>query len=240
MDHHPNSVDLALIGECRAIADVPADQIVTQEDFARIVPELAARWEQERKKKLAEAVIACLPAPPPDGVDVLGLGIAIFPCTRCRFAQHIESRPHAFYRYPAILSHPCSHTRWYCDFERRYNKNMEVYPTLATIPPTLRREEVVWDDRCRWYPFAFSSYNLNSTICYLSQIMCAMGLDPSRTTVEELQASPVRLRCRKCQSARARYVERNEVPPPGMSKIYSWEAAVRVPAPLPWLRVDGY
>ncbi|KAI0753865.1 hypothetical protein C8Q74DRAFT_1373784 [Fomes fomentarius] len=214
MDHHPDSVDLALMDECRAIADVPADQTVTQEDFARIVPELAVRWEQERKKELTEAVIACLPVPPPDDVDVLGLGIAIFPCMRCPFARQSKSRPHAFYRYPAILSHPCAHAprvhaRWYHEFERTHNKNMEVYTTLATIPPTPPRG-AEWHDGRRWHPFAFpfSPYKLGSTIDALSQIMRAMGLDPSRTTEEELQASPVRL---------------------SMSKIYSWEAALHHP-----------
>ncbi len=217
MDYHPDSVDLPLMGECRAIADVPADQAVTQEDFARIVPELAARWEQERKKELTEAVIAHLPAPPPDGVDVLGLGIAIFPCSECTFADHIESRRDAFYRYPAILSHPCAHARDH-GFEETHNKNMKVYPTLAAS---------------RWYPFAFSPYHLGSTIRYLSQVMRTMGLDPSRTTEEELQASPAQLRCRECQSDRARYVERNKIPPYGMSKIHSWEAAMRATTPLP-------
>ncbi|KAI0753841.1 hypothetical protein C8Q74DRAFT_1222369 [Fomes fomentarius] len=172
MDYHPDSVDLALMDECRAIADVPADQTVTQEDFARVVPELAARWEQERKKELTEAVIARLPKPPPDDVDILGLSIAIFPCTGCKFARHSQSRPH---RYPAILGHPCAHARYHSsDFETAHNKDMEPYPTLATMRST---EEVEHDQR--WYPFTLSLRDLDATILYLSQIMCVMGLDPS-------------------------------------------------------------
>ncbi len=257
MDYHPDSVDLALMEECRATADVPADQTVTQEDFARIVPALAARWEQERKKELTEAVIARLPERPPDGVDVLGLGIAIFPCTHCKFAEHSQSpqtrdvfelrigyypcshckfprhsqsRPHAFYRYPAILGHPCMRLKDNYGFDSTHNKNMEVYPTLTTMRP-MEPEEAENDQR--WFPFALSPVDLDATVRFLWVIMQAMRLDPSRTTGEELQASPARLRCLWCHSVRTRYAsERNGVmPPAGMSNIYSWEAAVRVTAP---------
>ncbi|KAI0753868.1 hypothetical protein C8Q74DRAFT_344960 [Fomes fomentarius] len=223
MDCHPDSVDLALMDECRVIADVPEDQTITQEDFARVVPELAARWEQERKKELIEAVVSRLPVPPPDDVDVLGLSIAIFPCTDCKFARHSRSRPDAFYRYPAILGHPCAHARYHSsDFETAHNKDMEPYPTLATIRST---EEVEHDQR--WYPFTLSAArDLDDTIHYLSEILCVMGLDPWRTTEEDLQASPARLRCILCQSYRERHVQCMEVPPPHLSRTYSWEAAL--------------
>ncbi len=72
---------------------------------------------------------------------------------------------------------------------------------------------------------------------YLLDIMHAMGLDPSRTTKEELEACPARLTCQWCESSRARYyAECNDTPPACKGTIYSWEAAVRVPVPmLQWL-----
>ncbi|KAI0753869.1 hypothetical protein C8Q74DRAFT_345030 [Fomes fomentarius] len=218
MDCHPDSVDLALMDECRAIADVPADQTVTQEDFARLVPELAARWEQERKKELTEAVIAHLRAPPPDDVDVLGLGIALFACMHCKLARDSDSRLPALYRYPAILGHTCAHAALEIvyDFEKRHNKDMEVYPTLAAMPSTEQAGRYRW-----WYPFTFSRRGLETTMYHLSYIMVAMGLDPSRTTQGELDACPARLGCRRCEKTR---IERNEVP--RFSKTYSWEAAL--------------
>ncbi|KAI0753863.1 hypothetical protein C8Q74DRAFT_1307684 [Fomes fomentarius] len=213
MDYHPHGVDIALMDECRAIADVPADQNVTQEDFARLVPELVARWEQERKKELTEAVMAHLPAPPPDDVDVLGLGIALFECRNCPLAR--PSRWRAFCRYPAILGHPCAHKKPEYSFEKRYNKDMQVYPTVAATTPTGQGRYTLW------YPFSFPVRDLGTTLRYLSEIMHAMGLDPLRTTQEELDACPARLGCRRCEKTR---IERNEVP--RFSETYSWEAAL--------------
>ncbi|KAI0753833.1 hypothetical protein C8Q74DRAFT_343132 [Fomes fomentarius] len=222
MDYHPNSVDLALMDECRAIADVPADKTVTQEDFAALVPELSARWEQERKKELTETFIAHLPAPPPDDVDVLGLGVAIFPCTRCKdvrkdsfMSDSPSPQYYAFYRYPVVLSHPCTHYGY--DFKETHNKDLEVYPTLAAMRPTEEADAT-------WYPFSLSRLcderDLKTTMTYLLDIMDAMGLDPSRTTKEELEACPARLRCTWCESSRARYyAERNETPPLASSRF---------------------
>ncbi|KAI0753824.1 hypothetical protein C8Q74DRAFT_1393233 [Fomes fomentarius] len=186
MDYHPNSVDLALMDQCRAIADVPTEKRVTQEDFAALVPELSARWERERKKELTEVVIAHLPALPPDNVDVLGLGIAIFPCTRCKGSRRYnryESRTlapqYALYRYPAVLGHPCTHYGYH--FKETHNKDMEVYSTLATMHST---EEA--DGSPPRYPFSLSRLcaqsDLKATMTCLLKIMDAMGLDPSRTT----------------------------------------------------------
>ncbi|KAI0753847.1 hypothetical protein C8Q74DRAFT_1393285, partial [Fomes fomentarius] len=173
MDYHPDSVDLALMDECRAIADVPADQTVTQEDFARVVPELAARWEQERKKELTEAVIARLPKPPPDDVDILGLGIAIFECS--------------------------------------------TWPSLRTYKAQMQfRKKGRGAIHC-----GIPGRYLGTTLRYLSEIMHAMGLDPLRTTQEELDTCPARLGCRPCEKTR---IECNEVPP--FSKTYSSEAAL--------------
>ncbi|KAI0753822.1 hypothetical protein C8Q74DRAFT_1340503 [Fomes fomentarius] len=220
MDYHPESADLALMDECRAIADVPVDQTVAQEDFARIVPQLAARWEQERKKELTEAVIAHLSAPPPDDVDVLGLGIALFACRVCRFYR---SRPRGtvFYRYPAVLGHPCAHHPGY-DSEKTHNKDMEVYLTLAVMHPTEERE-----DNERWYPFSLSQFDIRTSTHYLRNIMETMGLDPSRTTTEELQACSARLRCTWCESDTTGSAACKPGSSTGMVNVYSWEAALK-------------
>ncbi|KAI0753828.1 hypothetical protein C8Q74DRAFT_1222360 [Fomes fomentarius] len=227
MDYHPNHVDLAFMEECRAIADVPTDKSVTQEDFAPLIPELGARWERECKKGLTEAVIAHLPAPLPDDVDVLGLGISVFACMRCTLARARHSpRPHAFYRYPAVLGHPCTH---YFSSKNADNENMEVYPTLVTMRPT---EEV----KGNRYPFSVSQVDLGSTMLSLRNIMETMGLDPLRTTAEELQACSARLRCRWCEVETARRSDHDigcvssssssERSRTVIATIYSWEAAL--------------
>ncbi len=97
---------------------------------------------RECKKELTEAVIAHLAAPPPDDVDVLSLGIAISPCTRCKDVRKNSfmsatpslSQYHAFYRYPAVLGHPCNHDAY--NFNETHNKDLEVYPTLSAMDPT--------------------------------------------------------------------------------------------------------
>ncbi|KAI0753844.1 hypothetical protein C8Q74DRAFT_1393272 [Fomes fomentarius] len=208
MDYHPDSVDLALMDECRAIADVPADQTVTQEDFARVVPELAARWEQERKKELTEAVIARLPKPPPDDVDILGLGIAIFECRFCELADpHGRVHSIAIPQYLAIPAHIQS--------PNAISKKGTTR-TCKLIQHSLRRLQ---QGRGAIHCGIPGRY-LGTTLRYLSEIMHAMGLDPLRTTQEELDTCPARLGCRPCEKTR---IECNEVPP--FSKTYSSEAA---------------
>lgn len=86
------------------------------------------------------------------------------------------------------------------------------------------------------YPFSLSrhctQHDLKTTMLCMLDIVKAIGLDPSRTTVEELQACLARLRCKSCELDTVGS-------PAGMSKTYSWDAAVSVTAPMSRC-VDGY
>lgn len=90
MDCRPEYVDLALMEECKTMADVPADQTVTREDFACIVPTLAAPWEQERKDKLLAALSKCIP---PVAIDVTVPRLRYLPMHSLQQPQRVPLLP---------------------------------------------------------------------------------------------------------------------------------------------------
>lgn len=220
MDFRPDVVDLALTDEGRALADAPNNVTVTQEDFARLVPDLCARWEQERREEVTEALREHLGALP--DVDPLGLAVAIFPCTNC-----LSDTNFAFYRYPTVFSHPCSHERD-PDYVSSHDRTAEVYQITAT---TSLRE--TWPGGYpRLFPFSFSHMCgthpfLRSVFHRTSKIIEALGFDPKRTTAQELQACTARLVCMRCMTQ-----ERNADGTVEPTVTYAWEAAVRVSASM--------
>ncbi|KAI0794302.1 hypothetical protein C8Q74DRAFT_568686 [Fomes fomentarius] len=230
MDCRPEYVDLALMEECRAIADVLADQTVTREDFAAIVPMLAARWEQERKNELLAALSKYIP-PVADDVDPLNLAFAIFPCTHCSSRSTFP-----FFHYPAVLAHQCAHSRHGMDlwldpdgFDIEYDGDdvlfvqaADVYKTAAITPDA---------DPDRFYPakripFALKNMlNRDSALARavrnLRNIVKALGLDPACATVEELRKCKARVQCVHCRRFQAEGLGDDG------NKVYTWEAALQ-------------
>ncbi|KAI0794317.1 hypothetical protein C8Q74DRAFT_569448 [Fomes fomentarius] len=215
MDVRPDVVDLALTDEGRALADAPNHVIVTQEEFARVIPNLCARWEQERREEATEALREHLGALP-DDVDPLGLAVAIFPCTHC-----LSDRNFAFYRYPTILSHPCAHER-----DLAYKSSHDCTADLYQITAA-RSSRKIWPGGYpRLFPFSFSHVCgthtfLRSVFDRTSKIIEALGFDPKRTTAQELQACTVRLVCTRCMAQ-----ERNADGTAEPTVTYAWEAAL--------------
>lgn len=232
MDCRPEYVDLALMEECKAMADVPADQTVTREDFACIVPTLAARWEQERKDELLAALSKCIP-PVAIDVDPLYLACAIFPCTHCSSRNVFP-----FFHYPAVLAHQCAHSRHGMDLwldpddfdieydgdDARFVQAADVYKMAAITPDP---------DPDRFYPakripFALKNMlNRDSALARavrnLRNILKALGLDPACATVAELRECKARVQCVHCQRFQAEGLGDDG------NKVYTWEAAVSVP-----------
>ncbi|KAI0730868.1 hypothetical protein C8Q76DRAFT_716480 [Earliella scabrosa] len=213
MDGRPETVDIVLMPQCRALADAPNDRSVTQDDFAALVPTLVTRWMEERRQQFATALrkeCEALELVVPSDVDVLDLAIAILPCTRC----WSRDAPFAFYRYPTVLSHSCA--RALRNFYKNYERQSDLYRTAVVI----RAREEGFDSTC--CPFKFENMcevaGLRRVLRFMTHIVKALGLDPARATAAELEACRTRLRCGYC----VRY--QSESKP---LAAYMWEAALR-------------
>ena len=220
MDCRPECVDLALMDECRVITDVSGSQSVTHADFDAIVPRLSARWEEERKEELTNALRPHLPSLPKD-TDPLGLAIAVFPC-RCPRMM----RGYSHWHYPAVLGHPCSRSM-------DYLSALELGELDTYTSTVINLHSDGLQSRKR-YPFGLKQLvNLNRVLAISVKAMCsivaALGLDPATATVNDLKNCEGRVRCRTCQIVSDTTSENNLE-----ARVYSWEAAVSVSSMQSW------
>ncbi|KAH9857895.1 hypothetical protein C2E23DRAFT_801914 [Lenzites betulinus] len=215
MDCRPESIDLALIPECRALLDAPTGETVTTDDFAAIVPAMVEKWEANIKEQLTTYIRPHLGNIPP-GTDPLSLVVAVFRC---------EEAPSPL-RWPDILVHrcvgrPCTRQR-YAKQEKFERDDVYTYTTktlrnaadqeyqAARDPNYLRRHDVPFCVNAL-LPFEYARSAVNS----MRAIVLAMGLDPTKATVEDLERCDVWLKCDVCSKK------------PGVmgSRVMSWRGA---------------
>ena len=188
MDHRPQAIDFAFTDECRALLDVPDSEPVCQQDLDDFVSTLAPKLVEEHKRALEEALRPHLPPADADGdSDVLNLALAVFPCERCN----------VFFRYPAILAHPCAYPSpsHISTFKRT------VYERAAAR--ALKFSATTYSSiygGCG--PFSskkmFDSHSLKRAVASMSSILEALELDPRHATLEELNNYDARFSCKMC------------------------------------------
>ncbi|KAI0766119.1 hypothetical protein BD413DRAFT_155233 [Trametes elegans] len=225
MEARPHYIDFAYSEECRTLLDAPGSDEVAPAAFAQVVPTLTERWEAEQKRELTAALEKVLPFPVPEGVDVLALAVAIIPCQCAPQLSHWYRADNTCpVRWPALLGHWC----------------MRKHPSVAD----LRLDDIytrsvmrAWtdtgralEDETQWrVPFdvtaAFPAYTTRRAIKQACNIIEALGLDPARATIEDIQkCENKRLRCLKCIHPPANY---RGLLPPDQYEAHTWMGAIR-------------
>ncbi|KAH9893154.1 hypothetical protein C8Q73DRAFT_695849 [Cubamyces lactineus] len=205
MEYRPRSVDLAFIDKCRSVLDVPNEQTVSRADIEAILPDVVVRWEAEQKEKLTELVKSALPGPVPDNVDVLSLAVAIFGCSCIGRDHYWHSTPGKSEpdppRFPIILGHDCMRD---CSYWYESQKQSE-YEHIATKRRPLAAPQ---------QPFKIDNIKrTNDVVREACKVIEAIGLDPLRTTIDDLKDCQARLRCLSCPEHKGGYA-------------FTWETAI--------------
>ncbi|EIW59896.1 uncharacterized protein TRAVEDRAFT_71787 [Trametes versicolor FP-101664 SS1] len=210
MDYRPQYIDFAFTSQCRAIADLPASETVTADHFAAIVPALAQKWDEDRKRQLTEYILPHLGDIAAD-VDPLELAIACFTIGGPNILScfgHIRTM-----RYPAILKHHCF-TGKDC-FRTTIATAAEYFEDdLYTRSVKTMDSGREWEARMRERsPTALSVVRVpfhirglarakgaRDVVNRMRRIVAAVGLDPARATIRDLERCGVWLRCVVCET----------------------------------------
>ena len=213
MDLRPHFIDFALMPECRALIDVPADELVTAADLSAMIPELGAQWMAARKEEICAALEQQLGQTQD---NIFELATAAFFCT--------GDCSRALLRYPEILAHGCTRKTRKSVARKVFDQDRDEYAFAASMHKTddsvkQRTWDSRWDGTCAPFSLACVTKDekaVTKATRALRAIVAAMGLDPDRATLAELQACEKRLLCLTCKRKggdNAKYA-------------YGWEAAV--------------
>ncbi|KAI0630474.1 hypothetical protein C8Q77DRAFT_1133246 [Trametes polyzona] len=232
MDCRPQYIDLAFVPEIRAIIDVPTSQAVTAEHFADIVPRVVENWLAERKQTLTDYIRPHLGKVDVD-VDPLTLAISVFACKDLRYGVSLT-------RYPAIFAphYNLEASNPYYDDEIGFRaeharkervlseEHCDVYTRLTKTAHWSSRELETRDSgdtSAVWYfrkPFSLDrltgeEWLAASVVRRMRDIVSAVGLDPARATLDDLENCDVWLRCAACEASY----------PDASIKAFSWRGA---------------
>ncbi|KAI0367573.1 hypothetical protein BV20DRAFT_1054689 [Pilatotrama ljubarskyi] len=203
MECRPTAIDFALIPECRALLEAPTSEVAPVAAFAAIVPSLADRWESDVREQLSRHMRQYFPKVPAK-VDVLELAAAVF-TIKSGVPYVLDPRAYAL-RYPAILRHGSfrlsTNTKQIIPSARK-DAYMRAIMTLnfpdQAFPWKRRQGEV---QAAGQVPFDSSILEVGRRGAVNVELMCqilrALGLDPARTTIDELSRCEARLRCGFC------------------------------------------
>ena len=137
MDFRPHFIDFAFMPECRALADAPSSQQVSQADFAALIPNLGAQWMAAQERELKALLIKQLQlhhggdsddsrSSTPDGTsDPFRLALGVFFCT--------GPCGRALLRYPEVLAHGCTRKTNLAAVEKRHLADGDHYAHAAAI-----------------------------------------------------------------------------------------------------------
>ena len=221
MEERPHLIDFAMMKEVQDIVHSSPSTIVTADTFTTLIPDLGARWIAEREEELKDILskqLGCIP----EGVDPFKLAMGFFFCTEgeCH---------HSILRYPEILGHRCTRKTYASDDEN----GLEIAPYAFAAAQHQGRvmARAAWERYSRigeFTPFNSECIVKNEkatekAVRAMRAILTAMGLDPVRATIEELQNCATRIRCTTCVRKGVGNVK----------LAYGWEAAVSAPSPHP-------
>lgn len=209
-DADPLLIDLALTPGYRAIWDAlgngPVELTATDPANISATIEFAMEdWKETLKRELIEKVHAAI-SELAHVEDPLSLAIAGFSCRTCEiYGLGRKCVPPLC--FPEILAHPCLRSEPLTWSEDLY---VATASTMCDDGP-LSLEDVIVDP---------------TMVQNLWAIMEALGLDPLRTTLEELDSTKGRLWCTKCQHAPRRGQEEQILV---KVQVFDWMRAVRMP-----------
>lgn len=222
MDCRPQFIDLAMDEDIRALIEYPGTTVVSATAFSALVPSLVANWHAERKKELTEFFSPYLGLIP-DGIDPLSLATAAIACGWCSAFSEVhvfDHTPVKVLRYPDILAHDCTHLVFPEHTKPPYDPDKDLY-AKAAMTTWLRPLEFHLED---WEffgaPFSvaratYFNFGWKTGIKCMRDVVSAIGLDPSRATMEDVRQCKARLRCATCKASWERDI------------VWSGEAALR-------------
>ncbi|KAI0630483.1 hypothetical protein C8Q77DRAFT_1133312 [Trametes polyzona] len=234
MDHRPQYIDLAFEPEIRAILDVPVSQNVTSQDFADIIPPVVERWKAQTRQSLLDYIRPHLGEIAAD-VDPLKLATALF--------AKQESRRTRTIRYSAIIApvfkfdnseqsygdlmdlrtdDHYSKDAVFCKEDDPYVRTTKSLHWSTETVEAFRAQEKeshgYWSTR---KPLSLENLADEKTasliVRRMRDLVSAVGLDPARATIEDLDKCGVWLRCASCET---KY-------PNNAIHAFSWEGAYR-------------
>ncbi|RDX54125.1 hypothetical protein OH76DRAFT_1479173 [Lentinus brumalis] len=187
-DFRPAYIEFALMKDCRALADAPHSQIVTRDDFVKILPRLAEQHLTSLKAQFTAILLEHLQLPSDTVNDPLDLAVAMWMCELCK------SQP---MRFPEVLAHPCAYKprSWRVLDYRRDDPYVNNAVNLH-----VNSTAYGWEHARLPFQFDFVTENLQSRLQRVCDVVQAMGYDPQRTTWQEIEASEVRFECVDCRS----------------------------------------
>ncbi|KAI0642057.1 hypothetical protein C8Q79DRAFT_918365 [Trametes meyenii] len=224
MDCRPLAIDFAYIPEIRGILDLPTSQAVAAIDFASALQTVGPRWDAQLREVLTDYLRPHL-GNIADGVDPLSLAIAVFEHQNCDSSTG-EPCSMCMLRYPTMLLHSCGHSF----FRKRHPTQEELYREDLYTRAVMTHD---WDDNFlsavkegRIPPQVHVPFQIGQVlpinpsgepVARMRKIVIALGLDPERTTYDELQACDRVLYCVSCENTCRE----------GRSVAFGWNAAVR-------------
>ncbi|KAI0794308.1 hypothetical protein C8Q74DRAFT_568972 [Fomes fomentarius] len=209
MDCRPAFLDFALSSAVRMLIQQPNADCVTASSFSAIIPEVATQLEEQRKRILKRFFMKHL-HPAPDGPHVLQLATAVVACNGNCHSQQWRTR--MVFRYPAIISHPC--------WSSSLLENGDDYTLLARKSlPVINNSSQCTCTQSELFQKPSKSATLRA-INAMRNIVRAMGLDPDRATIDDVERSGARVECLVC-------LLEELVETAGMRTAYTWEAALQ-------------
>ncbi|KAI0667087.1 hypothetical protein C8Q78DRAFT_1056442 [Trametes maxima] len=207
MDCRPQEIDLAFVPECRAILDLPTTEIVTAADFASVMPQVITQWEAEQRAVLTEYLRPHL-GDIADDVDPLALAIAMF-----SHKGRSEDIALCALRHPTVFLHYCQCSQFR---ERRTTKaELDQADLFTRMVMTLYWRDIqhapFGGDDAMWMqvqiPFRLAERlaprsKAGVPVARMREIVVALGLDPTRATIDDLRACEGALWCATCEEAR--------------------------------------
>ncbi|KAH9920182.1 hypothetical protein B0H21DRAFT_767726 [Amylocystis lapponica] len=167
----PQPVDLAYMQEVRDILEFPNTVMVTIKNLRALLPSLPTMitlWQAHAKAKFTSLVAKKLDIP--EGIDALGLAVAVFRCSGCRKTD---------LRYPDVVAHACLRPP-VAPIQRQLQAAGEVtYEILVTGAAQLQR---------------WSSAKVKFLPSHVKPVLEACGMPLEKTTAEEMDGLDLRFR----------------------------------------------
>lgn len=197
MEGRPRALDFIFVKECRSLLEADNQRTITRNDFSAILPAVATRWEAEIKEKLMTIIKDALPGPVSDDVDVFSLAAAVFGCTCLGHDAYVSIKPGiqepAPPRFPIVLRHDCL-------------RNL-AYDRISSVEDTFYT---------RLFMKLFTEYDVQplhvehlsgtpDVVAQVCNILKTLGMDPLKTTVDDVKTCGARLKCLSCLESYGTY-----------------------------------
>ena len=196
-DWHPFFSDYLLMPQIREVTEAPAGTAVTKEMLLAIcedqIPAMNAKWYDDRKQDFVALIRKMEPIPelegelPEDPDVLLSLAIATFHCGQCQSYGM---------RFPQVLAHRCGRTvTFYGSTAVRDGREQKYRHTMGR---TCLEHRLMHP----WSEGTLTAFSFNPDLKQACAVISACGKDPTKATLEEMEACRTRLLFRACHADR--------------------------------------